>query len=216
MSVTSFTPSDGGLVPTGARLGLVGVVGLALGVLTAYAQGWLPPELRSLANSAGSWALVAFLLALLLASGVRSGALIGSLALLALLAGYVLGAEVQGYTSGTGLIFFWGAAALLAGPLVGTCGFWVKSGEGGRPAVGVGAMSGVLIGEGVYGLTEIADTTYAPFWLGEAVVGVVLAAWVVSRSPKRLHTAVVAVAVASLTAVAFVVVYSQDVIAVLP
>ena len=39
--------------------------GLVLGVLTAYAQGWLPDELGSLANSSGSWVLVAFLVALL-------------------------------------------------------------------------------------------------------------------------------------------------------
>ncbi len=34
----------------------VGVVALALGALTAYAQGWLPEQAASLANSSGPWA----------------------------------------------------------------------------------------------------------------------------------------------------------------
>jgi len=83
--------------------------------------------LGSLANSSGSWTLVAFGLALLLATGVRNAAVIGSLALLALLVGYVLGAEARGYASGTGLIAFWGAAALLAGPLVGIGAYWSRT-----------------------------------------------------------------------------------------
>ncbi len=77
-------------------------------------------------------------------------------------------------------------------------------------------MSGVLVGEGVYGLTFIADTTYAPHWWGETVLGTLLAAWVVSRRPNRLQTAMVSLAVGALTAVAFLVVYSQDLVAVLP
>jgi hypothetical protein len=216
VSVSSTTPSDDGPLPAAARLGIVGIVALSLGVLTAYAQEWLPDELGSLANSSGSWALVAFGLALLLATGVRNAAVIGSLALLALLVGYVLGAEARGYASGTGLIAFWGAAALLAGPLVGIGAFWVKSGGGLRPALGVGAMSGVLIGEGLYGLAFIADTTYPPYWWAETLVGALLAAWVVSHHPNRFQTAAVALAVGTLTVAAFLVVYSQDLIAVLP
>ncbi len=213
VSVTSLALHRGVLA---ARLGLVGAVGLALGVVTAYAQGWLPPELGSLANSAGSWGLVAFLLAYGLAVGLRSGALIGSLALFALLLGYVFGADARGYSSGSSLIVFWGAAALLAGPLVGICGFWARSGRAPRPAVGVGVMSGVLIGESIYGLTFIAGTTYPPYWWGEVVAGVLLVVWIVSRGPDRLQSATVTVVLAALTAAAFLVVYSQDLIAVLP
>lgn len=82
----SQSPTDTAPVPTAARLGLVAVVALTLGFLTAYAQEWLPTELGSLANSSASWALAAFGLALFLASGVRTAALIGTLALFALLA----------------------------------------------------------------------------------------------------------------------------------
>lgn len=39
-----------------------------MGVVTAFAQGWLPEQVGSLANSSGSWALLAFLLARLAAT----------------------------------------------------------------------------------------------------------------------------------------------------
>ncbi len=94
-------------VPTASRLALVGVVALALGVLTAYAQDWLPPEVGSLANSSGSWALVAFVLALA-TSDARIAAFAGCLTLLALLAGYRLAAAGRGFASGTALIVVWG------------------------------------------------------------------------------------------------------------
>jgi hypothetical protein len=210
------TPRRLARVPTAVRLILVAIVGLALGALTAYGQDWLPSKLGSLANSSGPWALVAFGLALLLATEMRGAAMIGSLALLALLVGYVLGSDARGYSSGTALVAFWGAAALLAGPLVGIGGYWARSGEGLRPALGIGAMCGVLVGEGVYGLTSIADTTFTPYWWAEALVGAFLAAWLVSRGSRRLRTASIAGGVGALVALAFVAVYSQDLLTVLP
>ena len=188
---------------TARRLSLVVLVALSLGVLTAFAQEWLPPELSSLANSSGSWALVAFGLALL-GTNARNAALIGSLSLLGLLAGYKLGAEVRGFATGTSLIAFWGAAAFVAGPVLGVCAHWVKRGQGLRPAVGIGAMSGVLVGEGVYGLRFIDDTTSPVYWWCEILVGVILAACVVLRDPRRPQSAAVAAAVGVLTAAAFV------------
>jgi hypothetical protein len=145
----------------------------ALGVLTAFAQGWLPQRMGSLANSSGSWALVAFPLSLLATSGVLS-AVLGSAALLMLLAGYVLGAHTQGYASSTATVLFWVAGALVAGPLLGLGAYWVKTGRDMLAAAGVGAMSGVLVGEGCYGLTTVAGTTYPPYWWGEITVGLLL------------------------------------------
>ena len=104
--------------PLVRRLLLAGVVSAALGVLTAYAQGWLPEQIGSLANSSGSWALVAFLLGLV-AWSAREAAIIGALSLMALLVGYIVAAGIRGDPSSSGLIIFWGAAALVAGPLFG-------------------------------------------------------------------------------------------------
>jgi len=190
------------------------VVGLALGVLTAYAQNWLPQELGSLANSSGSWALVAFGLALL-GRSIGVAAVCGSLSLLTLLGGYVVGAGVRGDSSSTALIVFWVAAGLLIGPLLGLGGYWVKTDSGPRAALGIGAMSGVLVGEGIYGLAYIADTTFPLYWWGEIVAGLALLLVVMLHRLQGWRPVAFSVGVTVLVAGAFVVVYSQDLLALL-
>jgi Family of unknown function (DUF6518) len=146
----------------------------------------------------------------------RSAAIVGSLSLLALLAGYVVAQQERSHSVGTSLIVFWTVVALLVGPPLGVAAHWVRQREGVRAALGVGPISGVLIGEGVYGLTRIADTTYPPYWWGEVIVGVALGAIALARAPRTPLSAGVGIASAAVTAIGFVVVYSQDLIAVLP
>src|SRR5687768_12359549 len=104
----------------GALPELVQVVGvaLALGGLTAFAQGWLPAEVGSLANSAGTWVLVAFLLALR-ARRARVAVACASCALVSLVAGYYTVNDLRGFPSSTGAVLFWTFAALLVGPALG-------------------------------------------------------------------------------------------------
>jgi hypothetical protein len=66
------------------------------------------------------------------------------------------------------------------------------------------------------GITRIADTTYPPYWWAEVIVGVVIGAFALARAPRTSLSAGVGVATAAVTAAAFVVVYSQDLIGVLP
>jgi hypothetical protein len=197
------------------RSAVVAIVALALGVLTAYAQGWLPQQMSSLANSAGSWTLVTFALSMMAFSGWLA-AVFGAASLLGLLAGYVLGAGMRGDPSSNTTIVFWGAAALLAGPLLGLSGHWVKTRRDLPAAIGVGAVSGVLMGEGVYALTHIADTTYPPYWWGEIVVGLILLLAVAWRRLLGIRAVALSVGVTVVAAVAFVLVYSGGPFAVLP
>ena len=44
-------------------VGVGTLTGLVVGLLTSPLQGWLPDSVQSLANSAGPWSLVAFLVA---------------------------------------------------------------------------------------------------------------------------------------------------------
>jgi hypothetical protein len=192
-----------------------GVVAFGFGVLTAYAQGWLPVELGSLANTSGSWALIAFALSLM-ALRLRTAALIGPLTLLVLLVGYVVAQHVRSYSVGTSLIVFWSVVTLLVGPLLGVAAYWVRQQGGARAALGAGVISGVLIGEGIYGLTRIADTTYPPYWWAEVIVGVAIGAIALARAPRTPLNTGVGIATAAVTATAFVLVYGQDLIAVLP
>jgi Family of unknown function (DUF6518) len=211
--VTSATTERRSSAATG-RLALVVLVGLALGILTSYAQGWLPDEIRSFANSSGPWALVAFALALL-APSRRLAALHGFVALAALLAGYCIATGLRGFTASSALIAFWGAAALVAGPLLGLGAYWVRTDRGAFAAFGAGAMAGVLIGEGYFGLVYVGDTTSGAYWAGEIVVGVALLGAVAAWRLRR-HAVLGAIAVALATTVAFVVVYRANLISVLP
>ena len=77
-------------------------------------------------------------------------------------------------------------------------------------------MSGILIGEGVYGLSTIAETTYPPYWQGQIVVGVGILASVAVQRPTQLRRVVVAVACSLLVAAAFVAVYRLNLISILP
>ncbi|SEF16744.1 DUF6518 family protein [Jiangella alba] len=197
-------------------LSAVAAAGLALGVLTAYAQGWLPDEVGSLANSSGAWTVLAFGLAWWAAGRPVVAAAAGALALLTLLAGYVIGAEVRGFPSSTALMVFWGAAAIVVGPVIGLAAAWVRSGPPVRAALGAGAVAGVLAGEGVYGLRYVADTTYPPYWWGSIVAGVLLLAAVIAGRRLPARAAALAVVVTAVVAAAFVVLYSADLISVLP
>ena len=201
--------------PTSVYALVVCVAGFALGVLTVFAQAWLPHEMGSLANSSGSWALVAFLLALL-ASNRSTAAVFGFLALITLLAGYVIGGEARDIASSSSLIAFWGLAAVIVGPTLGLCAHSIKNDRGYLAAIGTGVMSGVLIGEGVYGLTYIADTTYPPYWWVEIAVGVALLSWVVVRRVRGAWPAVTALASSLVVAGAFVAIYSQDLVSLFP
>lgn len=186
---------------------MVVIVALALGVLTAYAQEWLPQQMGSLANSAGSWVLVACALSLM-ATRDRLAAAYGSASLLGLLGGYVLGTAIRSYPFSTTMVVFWAAAALLAGPLLGLSAYWVKTKRDLLAATGVGIVSGVLIGEGIYALTHIADTTYPPYWRGEIVVGLILLLAVAWLRLRDIRAVAFSVGVTILAGVAFVLLYS--------
>ncbi len=176
-------------------LSAVLVTGFTLGVLTSFGQKLLPDELASFANSSGSWSLVAFLLAL--RAPRRGIALVGgALALWALLAGYIVASELRGFPVSTWLVTFWGAAGLLAGPLLGLAAWWSRYGTGAQGGLGSGALAGVLVGEGAYGLTVVGDTTAPEYWWGQVGAGVVV--WLVAT---WWHRSVTTFTTASITGV---------------
>ena len=88
-------------------------------------QGVLPSELGSLANSAGSWSLAAFLLALVDRVPWR-GAILGALALAAMVVGYAVVTQVRGFPVSTRLVVFWGLAAVTVGPALGVGAAWTR------------------------------------------------------------------------------------------
>ena len=181
--------------------------GLAIGILTSFGQGALPSGITSLANSAGAWSLAAFLLCL--GNPVpRRGLLLGLLALLSMLAGYMAATELRGFATGTSLWLFWGVAAIVVGPVLGVGAAWVRASDPRRIAAGAGAIAGILVGEGAYGLTVIADTTSPVYWTLQIIVGlgIVLAAVIRLRRTASIG---LCAGVTAAVAVAFYVTYSS-------
>jgi hypothetical protein len=160
-------------------------VGVGVGALTSYGQSWLSDATTSLANSAGPWSLAAFLVARYnrrLAPAVAAAMI--TLACCEL--GYALTTELRGDANAESTVVFWLTAAVLAGPPLGVAGAWSTQ-NGLRRGVGLAVLGGVLLGEGLYGWTTIADTTNSRYWMIELVIGALIVAWATARSQWPLH-----------------------------
>ena len=166
-----------------AAVTLAVLVGIGLGALTSVLQGQLGP-LDPLANSAGSWCVVAALLA---SRTRRPGlaVLVGVLVLWSLLGGYLLTTELRDLTMSRTFLLFWAACGAVGGPVMGLAGSWLRHHEAWRAALAVAALAGLLLGEAVYGLTVVVETTGATYWILQAVVSLaVLVGWVVRLRPE--------------------------------
>ncbi|GAA1015979.1 hypothetical protein Aple_011190 [Acrocarpospora pleiomorpha] len=127
--------------------------GLALGVLTNLAQGWLPGAWNQVANSGAVWSVAAFAAGALLAG--RSSLPIAAFGGLCAEAGLVIG--YYGYAEfgrdGMGSLFFplvWLAIAFVAGPIFGIAGLWWRRGSSGQRVTALAALAGVFGMEAIY------------------------------------------------------------------
>ena len=167
--------------PSSVNAVLVGLVaGLMVGAFTSPLQGWLADSVSSLANSAGTWSLVAFVVARRSPSAAV-GAIVAAVTLAMCELGYVLANEVRGGSNATSTVVFWIAAAVLAGPPLGVAASWSQRPHPLRRGAGFGVMSGVLLGEGIYGLAKVSDTTDGRYWVVEIGVAVGVVGWVAIR-----------------------------------
>jgi hypothetical protein len=165
-----------------ANATLVAVIGgLVVGALTSPLQGWLADSASSLANSAGTWSLFAFLVAKR-SPKVAIGAGVAAISLAMCELGYVISTEVRGGSNAISTVVFWIAAAFLAGPPLGVAATWSRQSNPRRRGAGFGVMSGVLLGEGIYGLIQISDTTDWRYWMAEILVSAGIVGWVAFRT----------------------------------
>ena len=190
------------------------VVGLLLGAASAVGQQLASDAWRPVVNSAGSWTLVAFVAATLTRRSA-AGAVVAGVALLSLLAGYGIASEVRGYAVGAALVLFWGAASITVGPVIGAAASHVWRGEDRIAAISVSLMSGVLVGEGVYGLTIVSNTTEPHWWITSIVIGAILLAVVLIRRRASAAGWAAGVAGTAVVAGAFWLVYQQDLFSLL-
>src|SRR4051812_29252030 len=133
--------------------GIVAVaVAFGLGALTSVGQQFLPDDLRSLANSAGSWTAICFVVLVL--SRIRGwrAAGLGILVFIALNEGYGVVSRLKGFPYGILFENPWTIIAIVIGPIIGLAASWVQSKRPALVALGAAAPATVLVGEGVYGL----------------------------------------------------------------
>jgi hypothetical protein len=131
------------------RLAAVVVIGLGVGVLTAVLQRYLDSPWLSLVNSSSPWLTPMF------ATGgmwrrPRAAALSGLAVGLLELAGYYITAGARGYPSGgEPILLFWGACAVMGGPVFGLAG-WAWWREAGRlRGLGAAALPAAFWSEAV-------------------------------------------------------------------
>lgn len=181
-AMTTDAPRPRGRGPV-AHAMLAVLSGIAIGALTSVMQGQLGP-LDPLFNSAGSWCVVAALLA----SRTRRPGLalvVGVLVLWSLLGGYLLATELRDLSMSRTFLLFWAACGAVGGPIVGLAGSWLRHHGAWRGALAVAALAGLLLGEAVYGLTVVVATTGATYWILQTVAGLaLLGAWALGRRPE--------------------------------
>lgn len=174
---------------------LVAVGALLIGGLTSYGQQYLPTWVNSLSNSAGGWTMFAFLLIWLSRARMLLGAILGIVALELLNQGYGIVSAWRGVQYGAGFGNLWTVLGIIAGPLVGFAASLCRYGSPLWRSLAVTPLSAVLMGEGVYGLTTIADTTSPVYWTIEVVLSVAFVALALARARIRSSRALLVVVV---------------------
>lgn len=184
------------------------VGGLVLGGLTSFLQSALPPSVTSFANSSGGWSMLVFALVRIGGARPLSAALLGLVTFWALLEGYdlVTGARGFGYSPPFTDVFW--LLAVPAGPILGAASALTLRGTTPWRVLAVAPLSGVLIGEGMWALGAVADTTSPVYWWLEIVLGVAFLALAVIRRRPRPVIAVAALVVTGAAAAAFQFAYS--------
>ena len=180
-----------------------------LGGLTSVGQQYLPEHLHSLANSAGSWTAICF--AVLVLSRIRGwrAAGLGILVFIALNEGYGLVTRLKGFPYGILFENYWTIIALVIGPIVGLAASWVQSKRPALVALGAAAPATVLVGEGVYGLLYVSDTTSPAYWTGSIVVGAVFVVLIAVLRVRSVGWGILSIALTAIGAALFVLAYSS-------
>ncbi|MEU4362377.1 DUF6518 family protein [Promicromonospora sp. NPDC023987] len=197
-------------VPTGTfrlavRIGAVVLLSILLGGATSWAQGALPSELRSFANSASGWTVLTALLVFWSRARTGPAALLGAVSFVLLVLGYAVASQLRGLWYDP-LLF--SAVGLAAGPLVGVAASWLRA-TGVRAALGAALLAGIGVGEAVYGLTVVGETTSPVYWSLIAAAGLALVAGLLVRRIRGTLPVGLAIGGTAVVATVFVVAYSN-------
>ena len=184
---------------------VVAVSSFLLGAATVFAQGFLPEALGSFANSATGWTLVTVLLLTWARVRPAVASLLGATSFVLLTLGYSAGAQLRGLSYDPTLFALVG---LVVGPFVGIATSWLRAKLSWHAATGTALLAGIGVGEAIYGMTVVADTTSPVYWV---LIGTAALALLVVMLVRRIRGAqwqLLAVVGTGMTAGAFVAAYS--------
>lgn len=178
------------------------------GGLTSFGQEYLPDELRSFANASGPWFTAVLASIVIARPRLWLAITLGALGLIVMNEAYGVVSRWRGFPYGGGLTSIWNLIAVAVGPVAGIAATWLRTSRPVLVALGAAAPAAVFIGEGLYGLTAISDTTSPVFWSIELAAGIALV--VVAAIRVRTIAAMgVVVGANALGAALFYVVYSS-------
>ncbi len=206
MTTTADTSSArAGLSHPLVRSGIVVALSFLLGGLTSYAQGFLPDAFASFANSASGWTVLTALLVHWSRVRTAPAAVLGAVSFVLLVLGYTVAADLRGFYYDP-LLF--SAVGVVAGPFVGVAASWLRT-DGVRSALGAALLAGIGVGEAVYGLTLIRESTSPVYWTVIGVAGLALLAGVLARRVRGVLPVALGVGGTAVVAAAFYVAYSS-------
>lgn len=191
-----------------ARALLAAIAALVLGGLTSPAQGLLPDALSSFANSAGGWTLLTFAIIWAVRTPVWLSTVLGAVCFVLLVEGYRLVSGWRGFDYGEPFTGMFTIIGVLAGPIVGAAAAVVRHRSPLWRGIAIAPVAAVLIGEGVYGLTVVADTTSPIYWVVQLVIGIALTLAVIIRGRMPVPVVALTLGLVAAGSAAFVAFYS--------
>jgi len=211
--MTAITPqrapytssAEPGLSRSLVRWGAVVLLSFLLGGLTSYAQGFLPEALSSFANSASGWTVLTALLVYWSRARTAPAAVLGAVSFVLLVVGYMVAADLRGYVYNP---LFFSVVGVVVGPFVGVAASWLRT-AGVRAALGTALLAGIGVGEAIYGLTVVGDTTSPVYWTLIGVAGLALLAGQIARRIRGVLPVVLALGGTALLAAGFLVAYTS-------
>jgi len=162
---------------------LVAVLGaMLIGGLTSLGQQFLPAWMNSLANSVGGWTMLSFLLVWLGRAKPLLASVLGVVVFILLTESYSVVSEWRGFDDGDPFTSIWTVVGLIAGPLLGVSAALVRHAPPLWRVLGVTPLSAVLLGEGIWALNTIVDTTSPVYWSIEIVLSVLFLVAAIRRT----------------------------------
>lgn len=192
------------------RATVVAVGGAVLiGGLTSVAQQYLPPWVNSLGNSAGGWTMFAFLIVWLGRARPLLAGVLGIVVFQLLVESYSVVSEWRGFDDGDPFTSIWTLVGVVTGPLLGVAAGLARYAPPLWGALAVTPLSAVLLGEGIWALNTITDTTSPVYWTLEIVLSAIflLAAVLHRRLAPRSISLVVSVWLVGTLAFVYVLVF---------